>query len=370
MRNTSTDCCIAFVLFIITYSAGAQNLVPNPGFEEYENCPGSYSEASHEFRVNGWRPATLGTPDYFHACSAGEAGVPHNWAGVSDAYEGKAYTGLYLWMNNDNQYREYLQCRLLQPMVRDSVYAISFHYKLSSYSMYATDRVGLLLTDSLVNFKKDNVLPVKPTFSIVRDSALTKTTGLWEMAEMEYKAAGGERFLIIGNFDDNQSTHFYEIQFRPLSQLMLANSAYYYFDDVRVVPRYLIRRDDQLLPEFKLPDAALNTTYVLKNLQFDYNSYKLVPPAFDELTQVASYLMENPKVNVQFFGHTDDQGGDQYNLKLSYNRAKSAAGFLKTLGIKPDRIEVIGYGKRKPLIEEANEEARAINRRVEVRFIK
>jgi outer membrane protein OmpA-like peptidoglycan-associated protein len=273
-------------------------------------------------------------------------------------------------MNNDNQYREYLQCKLLEPLLKDSVYSIGFHYKLSSYSMYAIDRIGLLLADSLIRFKKDKVLPVRPTLSIVRDSALTEATGLWETVQTEYKAKGGEHYLIIGNFFDNEMTRFYEIQFRPLSQLMLANSAYYYIDDVNVIPQYLIRKAEQLLPEFKLPDAALNTTYVLKNIQFEFNSYKLMRPSFDELTQVAAYLIKNPKVKVQFFGHTDDLGSDQYNLRLSHNRAKSAAGYLQTLGIKQERIEIIGYGKRKPLIDEATEDARAINRRVEVRFIR
>lgn len=371
MRNTCLyyHVALTFFLLIISCRVGAQNLVPNPGFEEYQNCPGGHSEAVHEFRVTDWRSATLGTPDHFHSCSTGEANVPHNWAGVSDAYEGKGYAGIYLWMNNDNQYREYLQCELLQPLLKDSVYSIRFQYKLSSYSMYAIDRIGLLLADSVINFKRDKVLRIKPTLSVVRDSALTETTGLWETAAMEYKAKGGEHFLIIGNFFDNQSTHFYEIQFRPLSQLMLANSAYYYIDDVHVIPQYLIREKENLLPGFTLPDITLNTTYVLKNIHFDLNSYKLIPPSFDELNQVAIYLTQNPKVRVQLFGHTDDQGSDQYNLRLSQNRAKTAAGYLETLGIRSDRIEVLGYGKRKPLIDEATEEARAINRRVEVRFI-
>src|SRR5215213_385694 len=134
---------ITFCVAALTFLCNGQNLVPNPGFENYSSCPGNFSEAAHEFRAIDWRSATIGTPDYFNSCSIGEAGVPHNWAGVSDAYEGKGYAGIYLWMNDANEYREYLQCRLLEPLIKDSVYNIQLHYKLSSYSKYAINRIGL-----------------------------------------------------------------------------------------------------------------------------------------------------------------------------------------------------------------------------------
>src|SRR4051812_34171298 len=84
--------------FIRSFS---QDLVANSGFEIYEKCPGDFSQASSEFKVDQWQSASAGTPDYFNSCSVGNADVPHNWAGVSDAYAGQAYTGIYSWMNND-----------------------------------------------------------------------------------------------------------------------------------------------------------------------------------------------------------------------------------------------------------------------------
>jgi OmpA-OmpF porin, OOP family len=85
---------------------------------------------------------------------------------------------------------------------------------------------------------------------------------------------------------------------------------------------------------------------------------------------LAGYLVKNPGVKVQFFGHTDDQGSDQYNLRLSRNRAQTAAGYLASIGIARQRMEVFGYGETKPLVPETTEVARAVNRRVEIRFIK
>lgn len=354
------------------FTSFGQNLVPNPGFEFFKNCPGGLSESPHEFTVTGWHPGGMGSPDHFHVCSEGEGDVPHNWAGISDAFEGTGYAGIFLWMNDPHDYREYLQCKLIEPLIKDSLYNVSFRYKLSSYSKYAIDRIGLLLSDVVLTARHDNVIKVEPTFSVIRDSALTETTGLWELASTQYKARGGESFLTIGNFFDNGETHSYEIKFRPVQQAMLANSAYYYVDNVRVIPQYIANQEmlTDVLPAFALEQTELNKTYVLKNIQFELNSYKLVPPSFEELAQVAEYLVQHPKAKVQFFGHTDDQGTDGYNLKLSTNRAKSAAGYLTTLGINPNRIEVFGYGEAKPIVKDSSDESRAINRRVEIRFIK
>jgi outer membrane protein OmpA-like peptidoglycan-associated protein len=361
---------IGVVLTLCLGLVQAQNLVPNPGFESYQQCPGTFSQAPHEFRVEGWRSATLGTPDYFNTCSNGEANVPHNWAGVSDACEGKGYAGIYTWSNADSCYREYLQCTLTEPLIKDSVYQISFRYKLSSYSKYSIDRMGLFISNRTPGQRSDDVLRIDPTLSVIRDSALTRSTGLWEKAQMAYKASGGEQYVTIGNFFDNAATHYYHIEFRPASQEMLAESAYYYIDDVRVIPLYRLKEMESLVPEFSLPEVKLNTTYVLRNIQFDFNSYKLIPPSFEELEQVAAFLFRNPKVKVHLAGHTDDRGVDTYNLKLSENRAKNAAAYIAKLGIDLGRIEVSGYGESRPLVEGKTENARMINRRVEIRFFK
>jgi outer membrane protein OmpA-like peptidoglycan-associated protein len=273
-------------------------------------------------------------------------------------------------MEGNNQYREYLQCQLLEPLLKDSTYRIEFRYKLSSYSKFSINCIGLLLDDSITSARHDHVLMTEPTLSVVRDSALTKTTGLWEAASLRYKAAGGEKFLTIGNFFDNETTRHYKILSRPISQDMLAKSAYYYIDDVKVLPFFPSQElPADLLPEFSLTETRLNTTYVLKNILFEFNSYRLVPPSFGELDKVADYLLRNPKVIVQLFGHTDDQGSEKYNLKLSRDRARTAGDYLISVGIGPGRIEVFGYGKSRPLIKSTSEEARSINRRVEVKFI-
>ncbi|HEX8040404.1 MAG TPA: OmpA family protein [Chryseosolibacter sp.] len=346
----------------------AQNLVPNGGFEDYVVCPGGYSQAPAEFRVPHWRSVNSGSPDYFNSCSNGEAGVPYNWAGISDAFEGNGYAGIYTWMSLAKEYREYLHCKLNDPLVRDSLYHVEFRYKLSSYSKYCTDRIGLLISDSVKTSYDDRPLKLEPTFTFVKDSALTLETGSWEIASAEYRAKGNEQFLTIGNFSTNGSTHVYHIRFRPDEQPMLVNSAYYYIDDVSVTPVFPWQPPEKQELLFAGEEPRLNTVYVLENIQFEFNSYALMPVSYSSLDKVVRYLLERPDLKVRLSGHTDDVGSAEYNAVLSSRRAKSAAAYLVAEGIAEERVTTHGYGESRPLTTENGKSAREVNRRVEIEF--
>ena len=359
--------CFFIVGAIAPVFLSAQNLVPNGSFEDYVVCPGSYSQVTAEFRVPSWCSINTGSPDYFNACSAGEAAVPYNWAGISEAFDGKAYAGIYVWMNLPKEYREYLHCKLMKPLAKDSLYHVEFRYKLSSYSKFCTDRIGILLSDTLTPVSNDLPLDVKPTFSFINDSALTLETGSWEVASAEYRARGNEQFLTIGNFFDNKSTHFYRIQFRPAEQPMLADAAYYYIDDVKVIPRFLASQEGEA-PLAEGDEPELNKVYILKGIRFEFNSYALMPVSYATLDSVASYLHNHPALSVRLSGHTDDLGTEEYNRTLSLRRAQSAAAYLISRGIAARRITTAGYGETRPLAGEDTEKGRNINRRVEAEF--
>jgi OOP family OmpA-OmpF porin len=357
-----------FIVLMLPVISTAQNLVPNGGFEEYIVCPGGYTQHPLEFRVPSWRSINSGSPDYFNSCSTGEAAVPYNWAGVSDAFEGNGYAGIYTWMNLSKDYREYLHCKLSEPLVKDSVYRIEFRYKLSSYSKFSIDRIGVLISDSLKPYRNDKPIRIEPTFSFVKDSALTLETGAWEVAAASYRATGNEQFLTIGNFSDNSSTRYYHIKFRPESQPMLAHSSYYYIDDVKVIPAFSEPLPNQDPLPFTGDDPVLNTLYVLKNIEFEFNSYALLPVSYIELDKIVAHLQQNPGILVRLAGHTDDIGYPEYNDVLSLKRAESAAAYLISKGIKATRIATTGYGESKPLVFGTTKEARGINRRVEIEF--
>lgn len=372
MRAFTLCLCLGLMAVIPMRWTAAQNLVPNGSFEATTFCPGGHCERPSEFRVEDWRPVTLGTPDYFHACGTGGGDVPYNWAGISDAYSGEGYIGLFVWVEDTTSYREFAQCRLKAPLIRDSTYQIEFHYKLSSYSKFCADRLGALLTDTVFRWRNSSAPNIEPTFQAVEDSVLTPRTGSWETGRWEYRARGGEQFLTIGNFYNNDITRLYEIQYRQIQEPMLARSSYYFIDDVQIVPKYL---PDATVPGevpvagFRADEVAMDKRYVLRRIQFEFGSYKLLGSSFDELDALARYLVKHSHVSVVLAGHTDDAGSDRYNQQLSVRRAENVARYLKLQNISGSRIKAEGYGKTNPLVAGDSDDARAANRRVEIRFV-
>jgi len=81
------------------------------------------------------------------------------------------------------------------------------------------------------------------------------------------------------------------------------------------------------------------------------------------LQEKAEFLKNNPDIRIRIEGNCDERGTSEYNLALGERRADSAAKFLVSLGISPDRIETISYGEERPLALGHSEEAWAQNRR-------
>jgi len=103
---------------------------------------------------------------------------------------------------------------------------------------------------------------------------------------------------------------------------------------------------------------------------FDYDKAELKSESVPELERVIELLRENPNVRLRFDGHTDDQGSDDYNDKLSERRAQSVRDYIAAGGITATRMEAKGFGKRAPMAQGVSDEARAMNRRVEMKVVK
>ncbi len=104
---------------------------------------------------------------------------------------------------------------------------------------------------------------------------------------------------------------------------------------------------------------------VLNNIFFEFAKYELLEDSFSELNRVASFLKNNPEVEIEIRGHTDNVGSDASNMLLSRRRAESVADYLTEKGISADRLSVKGFGESEPIVPNDTEENRFKNRRVE-----
>jgi outer membrane protein OmpA-like peptidoglycan-associated protein len=108
---------------------------------------------------------------------------------------------------------------------------------------------------------------------------------------------------------------------------------------------------------------------VLKNIYFDFDKAELLPRSIPELKTLLGYLKDNPSIKAELQGHTDSQGTDEYNLKLSTARAKAVETWLVNNGIKAERLVSKGYGESQPVASNDTETGRALNRRMVMKIL-
>ena len=121
--------------------------------------------------------------------------------------------------------------------------------------------------------------------------------------------------------------------------------------------------EEELIEKMSLEE--LNKAGFLQRIYFDFDRYYIREDMKPILQKNAEWLKKHPTVKILIEGHCDERGTEEYNLALGEKRAKAAANYLITLGISPDRIKIVSYGKSRPLDPRHNEEAWAKNRRAE-----
>lgn len=147
----------------------------------------------------------------------------------------------------------------------------------------------------------------------------------------------------------------------PAGTYAIVVSAEGYIDQ----PSPLVIVEDQATEkEFKLVKKGM--TFTLRGIYFDYDKATIKPESYPVLDEAAKILKENPSIRVEIQGHTDSDGSDAYNQKLSEARAAAVVNyFVMTHQIDPRRLVSRGYGESMPIASNATEAGKALNRRVE-----
>jgi gliding motility-associated-like protein len=182
----------------------AQNLVPNNSVEFNASCPSGPGQIS---TVNAWfdLASHTGTPDYFHSCAtSANVLVPGNLYGNELAASGNAYIGLFLTEFTIPDYREYVEFQISSPMVAGQIYAISFAYSLADNSNYSTAAFGMHFSPTAhIGAGTNTAVALTPQIS--SQVTLANKNG-WTVVTQNYIAAGGEQYVLVGNFLDDAST--------------------------------------------------------------------------------------------------------------------------------------------------------------------
>jgi gliding motility-associated-like protein len=234
---------IVFYLIFISVQPLVQaqgELVPNGDFESYSLCPVSFSciEFNTNTYVDNWLRPSEGSSDFFHSCASVPSlvSIPTNYFFYHQpAHSGEAYGGFYVYYEGF-EYREYLQVQLTEPMVAGQCYYVEYYTAPTETEdlfggAAAIDRMGLHLgveREVMDDFSDYGPLDVVPQIVTPEDVFLTDTMN-WIKVSGVFVAEGGEEWITIGNFFDDEETNIYEF----LGEVSTAIS-YYAVDDVSI----------------------------------------------------------------------------------------------------------------------------------------
>ena len=195
----------------------------------------------------------------------------------------------------------------------------------------------------------------------VKGKVVSALSGKAVKAAIQYKSY--PTGSITGRFND--STFTFSIFGSSKYQITAESSGF--------LPRTVIVDPKEAMNGVITRDIALNISgeaVRLNHLIFSEGKAVIKPESFDELDEVVALMKGNPKIEIQLEGHTDIRGNANANLKLSEDRTEAVKKYLVSKGIEKSRIETKAFGGSQPISREDSEEARALNRRVEMRILK
>ena len=126
------------------------------------------------------------------------------------------------------------------------------------------------------------------------------------------------------------------------------------------------RLRQQLNQVLQTTETARGLIVNMSDVLFDFNKYTLKPETREKLAKVSGILLAYPNLKVQVEGYTDNIGSDEYNQKLSEQRADGVREYLVSQSVTDGNVTAKGYGKSDPVADNSTNEGRAKNRRVEM----
>lgn len=253
------------ILYLLGYCVNAQNLVPNPSFEQATGCPQGPGQIS--LLNGGW--TSIYSSDYFSACATGSFGyqvdIPVNKNGYQLPKEGNNYAGFLLYSDAGatNDYREWMAVKLFDTLQPGNSYCVSYHVSLADSSHYAIANVQALFSDTLITHLIDYnpsaqfyYYPASvnnPAGGVIND------TGAWVRIEGIYSPSSKKPWLMLGNFDN-----YSQIDTLVLPYNSSVFYSYYYLDQISVT---------QIKPVAVAKDTILaNCDTVILGINYDDNA--------------------------------------------------------------------------------------------------
>jgi len=177
--------------------------------------------------------------------------------------------------------------------------------------------------------------------------------GVWRHISIAYTKGKFKAYM-----DDTRLINVPHLEMNPWGITIKAENDKMYIKNFRIA-KGGVKYYDRVLSEGKI---------IVNGIRFDVNKATIKPESMGPINKIYQLMEKNPDINFSVEGHTDADGGDDTNLKLSKARGKAVMDKLIAMGISSDRLKSNGFGESKPLDNNSTPEGKANNRRVE--FVK
>lgn len=223
----------SILIALAVFCAGAvfaQNLIPNPSFEDTVQLRFGITSARN------WASPNRSSPEHYNPNSRTEWSVPKNYTGYQDGHSGVSYFGVKVYTLFASQgirsARDYIQCQIKEVLVQDSIYCMQLFLTLADSSNYASrNQLGVKFSNSKISSNSTANLNEIPEI-IISPTEYIQDKVNWIQYNFQYRARGGERYLTIGNFNDTNNIDTVFIGGGGDRFNLDYNATYYYIDDV------------------------------------------------------------------------------------------------------------------------------------------
>lgn len=339
-----------FMLCCSTLQFFGQNLVYNSSFEDINEISNEWMGTFSKFNraIKYWDSPTQGSPDLLHLQVKNRMMPRRNGFDLQPYFPrtGKVMVGIKTFgcTNSVMHCKEYLQVPLKQSLEIGAEYYVEFYVSPLNNSIL-TNNIGMGFSQKRIKLlHEEGLYKIKPK---IYHKDILFPNAEWQRISGNFIADSTYNYLIIGNFFEDRFTK---------------NSG-----DSATIPYSYIFIDDIKLFIKDSPTLDLESIN-LEQIQFQYDKADLTSDAYSILNELVTFLKRYILIELKIKGHTDDTGNDNYNLELSIKRAKTIYDYLIAQGISRERLSYEGYGSTLPILEEDNEGARQVNRRVEFEF--
>lgn len=185
-----------------------------------------------------------------------------------------------------------------------------------------------------------------------------------------FKIVDGGSLVPVDTFATDQSGA-YKFPLEKQSDYKIVGNAPEYLANEEMITTKDLKQSTDLEKDIDifLDRIVIGRPIVLQNIYYDFDKFNLRTESVAELDKLIKILNDNPNISIQIGSHTDTNGSEKYNIKLSNNRAKSVMEYLTKNGIEKDRLDSMGYGESMPMVyPELSDEDEQANRRTEFRI--